>query len=194
MKTLSLVSRICCFLCVALMLALIIVQFMPNWTYEAKVKGEDGTSTKVETEVSLAEITWFPNDHKDLTKQWKTEYKKIMQEILEPGEDGKIDKEKLEFKMNGLVPMPILSMAAAAIGIFVCLFKNKYCASALLPLISGGAIVHGMMSHPMLQAGAQCQTFQILGIVTVAVAAVCLITGIVASIMGMVAAKKAAKK
>lgn len=165
MKTLSLVSRICCFLCVALMLALIIIQFVPYWTVE-------------EETVSMAEMIWFPTEHKDITKVWKKEMKAL----------------DSEFKMNGLVPMPILSMAAAGIGIFVCLFKNKSWGSALLPIISGGAMAYALMIHPIQKTGLHCQTFLILSIVTVAVAAVCLLTGIVASVMEYVSYKKAAKK
>lgn len=162
MKTLSLCSRICCFLCVALMLALILIQFVPYWTLE-------------EESVSMAELIWFPKEHSDFTKYFKKEIVK-------------------DFKMNGLVPMPILSMAAAGIGIVVCLFKNKSWGSALLPLISGGAMAYALMNHPVQKIGIHCNTFLILSIVTVVVAAVCLCTGITSSIMEAVAAKKAAKK
>lgn len=184
MKALSLVSRICCFVCVALMLALIVVQFLPNWNYEATVKHEDGTKEKVATDVSLAEITWFPHKHKELTKAWNSAIKKNeeMQTFLKA-------EEKPEFKMNGLVPMPILSAAAAAFGIFLCALKSKAWGSAIFPIISGWAIFNATSTHPIIQLGAQCQTLNLLGIVTMAVGAVALLTGIVASILGVVAAK-----
>lgn len=188
MKTLSLISRIGCFVCVALMLALIIVQFLPNWNYEAKVKLEDGTSEMVPTDVSLAEITWFPTEHKTLTKEWNKQMKADFKE--NPALTNGLE----EFKMNGLVPMPILSMVAAGFGIFLCLLKSKAWGSAILPIISGASLAYAAMTHPILRVSANAQTFQLLGWITVAVGVVALLTGIVAWVMDLVFAKKAAKR
>lgn len=188
MKTLSLVSRICCFVCVALMLALIVVQFVPNWSYEKKVKLEDGSSEMVLTDVSLGGFTWFPSDHKTLTTQWNDEIKALAEKDLA------LTGGREKFKTNNLVGLPILSMFAAAAGIFFCLVKNKVWAFALLPMVSGGALAYAAMTHPVLQWGTQCQTFQLLGIVTLAVGTVALVTGIVASVMGFMAAKKVEEK
>ena len=100
----------------------------------------------------------------------------------------------LEFTMNGLVLMPILSMVAAGAGLVVCLVKNKYWASALLPIISGCTMAYGLSTHPIMKSGMHSETFVVLSIVAVAVAAICLLTGIAASVMDVVASKKAAKR
>ena len=189
MKALSLVSRILCFVCVALMLALIIVQFLPNWTYTTKEKNEAGERVEVTKDPSLAEITWYPTKHKDLTGARK-EWDKFMNNY---GKELGLE-EKLSFKMNGLVPMPILSMAAAAIGIFVCAIKNKAWGSAIFPIISGWALANAMMTHPILQTGANCQLMQLLGIITAAVGAVTLVTSLTAYIWDYVTYKKAMAK
>ena len=179
-------------MCVALMLALIIVQFLPNWTYTTKEKNEAGERVEVTKDPSLAEITWYPTKHKDLTGARK-EWDKFMNEY---GEEkyGLTGKEKLSFKMNGLVPMPILSMAAAAIGVFVCAIKNKAWGSAIFPIISGWAMYHGMSTHPILQTGANWQLMQTLGIVTLIVGAVTLVASLVHYILDFVAYKKALAK
>ena len=103
-------------------------------------------------------------------------------------------EEKLPFKMNGLVPMPILSMAAAAIGIFVCAIKNKAWGSAIFPIISGWALANAMMTHPILQTGANCQLMQTLGLVTAIVGAVTLVTSLTHYILDLIAYKKAMAK
>ena len=103
-------------------------------------------------------------------------------------------EEKLTFKMNGLVPMPILSMVAAAIGIFLCAIKNKAWGSAIFPIISGWALANAMMTHPILQTGANCQLMQTLGVVTAIVGAVTLVTSLTHYILDYIAYKKAMAK
>lgn len=184
MKTLSLISRIGCFVCAALMLALILIQFVPNWEYTAKVKNEDGEKVEVDMSVSLAELTWFPVEHKDLTKEWNKQMKADFKK------DPALTNNLEEFKMNGLVPLPILSMVAALFGIFLCVFKSKAWGSALLPVISGASLAYVAMTHPILKVSQMAPNFQLLGWITVGVGAVALIAGVVAWVLDMAASKK----
>jgi len=150
MKTVSLVSRICCFICVALMLAIIVFQFLPCWTV-----GEET--------VGMQEMIWTCQHHKDITKYWK---KNVMK----------------DFTMNSLVGDPIFALLTGVAGIVFCLIKNKKWSSAIFPLASG-YFIYSAMSHPVQQTGFHYGTFKILGIATMAVAAVCILTGWVASFL-----------
>lgn len=161
MKTLSLVSRICCFICVAFMLALIIFQFVPHWT------------EKEEGDITMAEMIWMPKHHKDLTSSFK-----------------KIDKN---YKINDLVDMPILSMGAAAVGIFFCLLMNKRWWVALFPVISGGAMLIAL-TEPVQAVGLQYGNLQILSTVTVAIGALGALCGLIVVVDQSIAERKAFKK
>lgn len=54
-------AKICCFICVALMLMLLVLQFVPYWNY-----GDDSAS--------IAGYVWMPHEHKALTKEFRAEF------------------------------------------------------------------------------------------------------------------------
>jgi hypothetical protein len=58
------ITRICNIICAALMLALIICQFMPFW------------STAANGDISIQEYTWLPHHNKDLDKEFKANFGK----------------------------------------------------------------------------------------------------------------------
>lgn len=160
MKTVSLVSRICCFVCVALMLAMIILQFVPYWTV-----GEET--------VSMEEMIWTCKHHKEITNYWK---KNVMK----------------DFTMNSLVGFPIFSLLTGVAGIAFCLIRSKKWSSAIFPLASGYFMIRAM-EHPVQQTGAHYGLLQILGIVTVVVALVCILSGWLVSFLNFLEEMKAMK-
>lgn len=121
-------TRICNIICAALMLALIVCQFMPFWT----------TSTN-ET-ISIQEYTWLPHHNKTLDTDFKAEFGKdygINDVVLMPivalaiGGIG-IALSILYTKKCGIVICPLL---VGALGTYDYLFNPAF-------KVGSGAIVH----------------------------------------------------
>ena len=107
----------------ALMLVLLILQFVPFWTY-----GEAGETA------SISQYIWFPTD-----------YSEVEQYIAASlGTD---------FSINQILGMAILMLVLSAAGFALCLAKPGQPLVSLLPTACGLTGVIGYLTSPAMQLG-----------------------------------------
>lgn len=140
-------QKIHSYICAALMLLLLVLQFMPFWHY-----GEQG-----ELSASINAYIWLPMDHNDLTDYLTASI----------GDD---------YVINQILFMPIVTLILEACGIPFCLFKSKHPASLLFPAACGFAGVWGYLTKPAFRLGANWGVHLALCIAMLLVAACALYT------------------
>lgn len=158
------VTRICNLLCVILMLALLVMQFLPYWL------------DKDNLEVSLAEYVWNPTDHKDMSKQFKANYQTF----------------GVEYDINDLVTGPIILMATSVITAFLCTIhsgKSKY---SWIPLVGAAVNAYGFATNMALQYNSIWVVHFALSLVVVVLALVAIIVPIIVKERAIRAADAAA--
>ncbi|MBQ8653747.1 MAG: hypothetical protein IJ507_02325 [Clostridia bacterium] len=112
------------FLCAALLIILVALQFTPFWTY-----GETG-----ENSASIAGYVWFPGDHAALTTH--------LQSVL--GAD---------FTLGSILVSPILMLVLGVIGAVLSVWKAGELLPALISGTCGVAGVAGFLSRQALRLG-----------------------------------------
>ena len=116
------VTRIANLISLLLVLAMIVVTFLPCWTYETKEK-IDGERVTVTKEVSISEFVWFPKEHKDLNNAFE--------DLYENEED---------YFINDMITAPALVLALGiALGVLSLWYPH-------LPVGSGLALFLGALS------------------------------------------------
>ena len=123
-------SKIVSYVCVVVLLVAVVMLFTPYWNYSLTAK--DGTVTEVSTSVNA--YVWRPDECKDFEKWVKAE----------SGEKPDINAE---------FGMPVLMLAAAVIGIVLCIIKPGMALGGLLPIIYGIAAIAGFTGSALLQMG-----------------------------------------
>lgn len=101
-------TRLFNFICAALMLMLLVLQFTPFWHY-----GDP------EQTVSIQGYVWLPSNHGALEKQLQAEL------------------EDSSFTVENIIAMPILVMILGVVGIVFCLIKSENAFISLLPAFAG---------------------------------------------------------
>ncbi|MBQ8952614.1 MAG: hypothetical protein IJ048_00730 [Clostridia bacterium] len=101
-------TRLFNFICAALMLILLVLQFTPFWRY-----GDP------EQTASIQGYVWMPSDHSALEKQLQA------------------DLDDSSFTVEHILAMPILVMILCAVGIVFCLIKSENAFISLLPAFAG---------------------------------------------------------
>lgn len=134
-------------LCAALMLILLVLQFMPFWQY-----GDPATT------VSIQGYIWFPGDHTGLDK--------ALQESV-----------SADYSINDVLLMPILTLVLGAAGIVMCLIKSSNPFMSLLPVACGLVGVWGYLSSPAFHLGANWVLHLIICILILCVGLVSFFTG-----------------
>lgn len=132
------ITRICNIICAALMLALIICQFMPFWT----------TATTGD-EISIQEYTWLPHHNKDLEKEFKANFGK-------------------DYGINDVVLMPIVALVVGALGVIFTVLWSKKCVITVCPTLVGILATINYLTNPAFQIGALWQLHLVLGIAMLA--------------------------
>lgn len=139
-------GRIVNILCVVLLIGVLVTQFLPFWSYEAK----DETVT-----VSIDGYVWFPEDHKELTKDFG--------EILQITEKKKIQPN--------LVIEAALLFVACVVSIIFLVAKSGHKFTAVLPLITGILGIKQYLGNYLFQIGQNWQLHLAVCIVLAVVAA-----------------------
>lgn len=134
MKYSKTIAKILCFLLIAMMLGMLVMQFQPFWSAEGD-------------EASLAGYIWVPKDHKILTKYFMNVYE---------------NEFNLVFKMNNIFPVPVMVFACCILGIMICLWKSGKWFSFLLPTLGGFYGVQGYLSQRIFQLGHNWQVHLML--------------------------------
>jgi len=114
-------------LCVVLMVLLLVLQFLPFWSY-----GEPAETA------SISDYIWWPEDHKSLEKHMQ-------------GQFGK------DFHVWEIVGMPCGVLAFGVLGILFCLIKPRNPLCTFLPLACGGIGLWGYLCKPAFQLGVNWQ-------------------------------------
>lgn len=127
-------TRICNIICAALMLALIVCQFLPFWTTTAN--GE---------EISIQEYTWLPHHNVELDKQFKADIGK-------------------DYGINDVVLMPIVVLVIGALGVIFTVMWSKKCIIMVCPLLVGALSTYEYLTNPAFQMGNLWQLHLVLGI------------------------------
>lgn len=123
-------SKVLSIACVVILLVAVVMMFTPYWNYSLEAK--DGTVSEVSTSVNA--YVWRPDECKDFEK-WVKE---------ETGDKPEINDE---------FGMPVLMLAAAVIGIVLCIIKPGAPLVGLLPIIYGIAAIVGFTGSALLQMG-----------------------------------------
>ena len=123
-------SKVLSCVCVVILLVAVVMMFTPYWNYSLTAK--DGTVTEVSTSVNG--YVWRPDECKDFEKWVKAE----------AGDKPDINAE---------FGMPVLMLAAAVIGIVLCIIKPGAPLAGLLPIIYGIAAIVGFTGSALLQMG-----------------------------------------
>ena len=154
------------YVCVLLLLAVLMTQFLPFWgCTDCKTHEEDRV-------VSIAEYTWFPEHHKPITKGMTDVY------LAEYGQDYKGDNGKnYKFAVDDVIVPCAIVLISGALGVVLCLVFAKRAFVTLLPLACGVAGVVGYLSSPALKIGVNYNIHVILLALTGAVALAGVIIG-----------------
>ena len=117
------------YISVALMVILLVTQFLPFWTADKCEKCPDGTT-------SISEYVWFPDDHKDITTMMK-------------GRDlyGK------DFVVGDIVLTTVIIVAATILSLYFCLRYAYKPMMGIFPFLGGLGAVFGYLTQPGLQIG-----------------------------------------
>ena len=113
--------RIVNILLAVLMLALLVLQFLPFWTV-------------ADRQVSIQEYTWFPLDNKDLTKQFETMF-----------------GGKANYNLNDVVGMPVLVFFFTVASILFTIFANDKSWISAFPAVAGAGAIIGFLTLPIYQ-------------------------------------------
>ena len=146
-------TQILTWVCVLMLLAMIVVTFLPSWTCEVteRIDGEKVTYTQVS---SISKFSWFPKDHKDLQKQFEK-------------------SSGLELNVNDEVTMPVLLLLlGVAASAFALVNPRSIIAPAAATLL-GAFSIYSYLTSAFLRTAANWNTNLIVSIAATSVSVVC---------------------
>ncbi len=151
MKNAKKIAGILCIVVAVLMLAMLVMQFMPFWSAE-------------EDTASINGYVWLPKSHKDLTNYFKDFFK---------NEIG------IKYSMNYFYLMPVIVLVCCVLGLALCATKRGGLVSFILPLIGGIYGARDYLMNVLFQMGQNWQIHLALCIAMAVVAglgiAVCIL-------------------
>ena len=118
-------KKVCSFVCAALMLTALALQFVPYWSFAT----EEG-----EMSCSINSFVWMPREHENMTA--------YLQEQIEPG-----------YTVDRVWQMPALMLVSGAVGIAFALIKPETVLGGLCACICGGAGLWGFLTNAALKTG-----------------------------------------
>lgn len=152
--------RIIGLVCLLLMIAMLVTQFLPFWTI-----GEDTT-------LSISDYTWFNSEkvYKNFIKEMKVQLK----------DAGLMTAEQLkEFKINDFVYPPVILLLVSLFGLGFCPFKLGKPLGLAFNLAVGCIGIWMYTCYPIYQLGANWQLHLILSIALTVLAVINIIIGLV---------------
>lgn len=155
---------ICNIVCAVLVLALLVLQFLPGyWTCQKTKPEEDGT---YKTEApSLQLYMWAPSEFSTLEKNFDKQF----------GD---------ELIMNDVVMMPVIALVFGVLCILFSVIRSQKSWVAIFPAFVGGFGVYGYLCYPIFQMNNMWVIHLMLCVLIFAVA----ITAIIASVIGRILA------
>lgn len=140
-----------------MIVAMIVMLFVPYWTTEVKEKNEEGKKVDVQKDISISTFVWFPKDYKELQKDYEKQF-------------------DVEMDINAEVLMPAVTLL---LGVALICFSliNLHSARAAVSALGLGAFgVYGYLTSYFLRTGS---TWMINLSVSIAAAVVGLISTVV---------------
>ena len=113
---------ICGIVCAAIMLAILVMMFVPYWSYTGR---NEDTFAPEDRTVSINGYLWFPSDHSELETAFN-----------EGNTGDDIDANKIAFPIG-------MQILFAGFGIALCLWKPKVTAVGALPIATGLFGIYG---------------------------------------------------
>ena len=135
--------RIINYICVVLMVAVLVMQFMPFWVCSGCKSHKDEARW-----VSVAEYTWLPEHHRTITRNMTGVYQ------AEYGEDYVDDNgKKYQFAVDDIITPCAVVLVTGVIGVLLCSILAKKAFVTWLPLICGvvGAVAYATL--PAMKIG-----------------------------------------
>lgn len=136
--------------CLALMVALIVTQFLPYWTF-----GKDNTT------VSISDYVWFPN-----TKAYKSFLTDMKAQLVAAG----LLAKEVKLVINDFAYPPALLALISLFGFIFCPFKLGKPLGIAFNLAAGGLGIWLFTCHPIYQLGQNWLVGLILSIALTALA------------------------
>ena len=146
-------TQILSWVCVLMLLAMIVMTFLPYWSCEVteRVDGEKITYTQVS---SISEFSWFPREHEDL------------QELFE-------DNTGMELNVNDEVTMPVLLLLLGVAAAAFALVAPRSIIGPAAATLLGGFSTYTYLTSVFLGTGATWSANLAVSIAATAVGAVC---------------------
>lgn len=148
-------------ICLALLLVLFAMQFLPFWNCT-------GCKTHEDKMISISEYLWNTRDHKDgltvnMTDVYKDKYGSNMKD-----ENGKPWK----FEANDVVNIPLVIVICTILGVIFMTTRPTTVLTSLVACIGGFTGVIGFLTNVALQAGQNWVLHLVASIVVAVVSAV----------------------
>jgi len=152
-------KTICSIACAALVLILLVLQFLPGyWTHQKDKPNKEGV---YETDsASLQEFMWVPSEHTILGDYFEDLFSK-------------------DFMLNDPVMMPVITLVAGVLCIVFTIFNREASWTALFPALVGGAGIYGYLCHPIFQMNGMWIVHLVVSVLIFGVAVASLVTSVI---------------
>ena len=117
-----------------MIVAMIVMLFVPYWTTEISVKNDEGKKVDVEKDISISTFVWFPKDYKELQKDYEKQF------------DVDVD-------INAEALMPAVTLVLGVALIFFSLLNLRSARAAVSALGLGALGIYGYMTSCLLKTG-----------------------------------------
>lgn len=149
---------VCSFVCAALMLAILVMMFVPYWSYTGT---NEDTFEPEDRTVSINGYLWFPSDHSEL------------EDVFNEGNTGD------EIDAN-TIALPIgMQILFGAFALVVCLWKPKVTAVGALPVVCGLFGIYGYLAVSALR-----MTSPALWIINLVLSVLAVVAGVLMIVFG----------
>lgn len=160
-------KSICNFICCALLLVLLVLQFLPGfWTCQkstADVNGNYPTES-----ASLQEYIWTPAEFLYFENYFEKQFGK-------------------DFELNQVILMPVITLTCGVLGVLTGLLAHRKSWPGIFAALAGVVGAYGYLSHPIFQMGPNWQIH--LG-VCIAIAVVSVVMLVIDGVQKFLAFKK----
>lgn len=117
-----------------MIVAMIVMLFVPYWTTEVSEKNEEGKKVDVEKEISISTFVWFPRDYKELQNDYEKEF-------------------DVEMDVNAEALMPAVTLVLGVALICFSLANLRSARASVSALGLGAFGIYGYLTSYLLRSG-----------------------------------------
>lgn len=130
-------KSICNFICCALLLVLLVLQFLPGfWTCQKSTPDVDGNFPT--ESASLQEYIWTPSEFLYFENYFEKQLGK-------------------NFELNQVILMPVVTLVCGVLGILTGLIRHSKAWPGVFSVLAGLVGIYGYLTQPMFQMGPNWQ-------------------------------------